>query len=113
MPWQPLPSSGQEPQAMGESLERLVRSLGAPSAGVTTSIFADWAEIVGVQVAAHCRPATLRDRVLTVSVTDPGWATQLRFLEEEILGRIATATGSDEVTKIEVRVRPGDGSRSR
>jgi predicted nucleic acid-binding Zn ribbon protein len=90
---------------MAESLERLVRSLGAPSAGVTTSIFADWGDIVGTQVAAHCRPATLRDRVLVVTVTDPGWATQLRFLESEVLGRIATATGSDEVTRIEVRVR--------
>ena len=98
---------------MAESLERLVRSLGAPSAGVTTSIFADWAEIVGAQVAAHCRPTTLRDRVLVVTVTDPGWATQLRFLESEILGRITTATGSDEVTKIEVRVRAVDPATGR
>jgi predicted nucleic acid-binding Zn ribbon protein len=94
---------------MGESLDRLVRGLGAPSAGVTTSIFADWGEIVGEQIAAHCRPATLRERILTVTVTDPGWATQLRFLEGELLGRIATATGSDEVIKIEVRVRGAGG----
>ena len=66
---------------MAESLERLVRGLGAPAAGVTTSIFADWPEVVGAQVAAHCRPLSLRDRVLVVTVTDPGWATQLRFLE--------------------------------
>ena len=98
---------------MAESLDRLVRSLGAPSAGVTTSIFADWADIVGPQVAAHCRPVTLRDRGLTVAVTDPGWATQLRFLEAEILARIATATGSDEVTRIDVRVRPSGAAGGR
>ena len=94
---------------MGESLDRLVRGMGAPSAGVTTSIFADWPEIVGQQIAAHCHPASLRERVLIVTVTDPGWATQLRFLEAELLGRIATATGSDEVVRIEVRVRGASG----
>ena len=71
MPWQPLPSSGEEPEALGETVQRLARSLGAPSAGVSTSVFTDWADIVGVQVAAHCQPSTLRDRVLTVTVTDP------------------------------------------
>ena len=98
---------------MSDTLERLVRSLGAPAAGVTTSIFADWADVVGEQVAAHCRPVTIRDRVLVVAVTDPGWATQLRFLEGEILTRITTATASDEVTRIEVRVRPSDPSGGR
>ena len=47
----------------------------------------------------------LRERTLVVAVADPAWATQLRFLEQELLARIAAATGSDEVTAIEVRVR--------
>jgi predicted nucleic acid-binding Zn ribbon protein len=90
---------------LGETIDRLVRAMGAPSADVTRSIFADWLEIVGAQVAAHARPHALRERTLVVAVSDPAWATQLRFLEVELLGRIAAATGSDEVTAIEVRVR--------
>ena len=106
MPWQPLPSSsGGEPRPLGETVDRLVRSMGAPSAEATRSIFADWAEIVGDQIAEHARPHALRERTLVVAVADPAWATQLRFLETELLGRIAAATGSDEVTSIEVRVR--------
>ena len=79
--------------------------MGAPSADATRSIFADWSEIVGDQIAEHARPHALRERTLVVAVTDPAWATQLRFLETELLGRITAATGSDEVTAIEVRVR--------
>lgn len=106
MPWQPLPSSSDgDPRPLGETIDRLVRAMGAPSADVTRSIFADWLEIVGAQVAAHARPHALRERTLVVAVSDPAWATQLRFLEVELLGRIAAATGSDEVTAIEVRVR--------
>ena len=114
VPWQPLPSSsGADPRPLGESVDRLVRGLGAPSADATRSIFADWADIVGEQIAEHARPHALRERTLVVAVTDPAWATQLRFLETELLSRIAAATGSDEVTAIEVRVRseraPKDG----
>jgi predicted nucleic acid-binding Zn ribbon protein len=106
VPWQPLPSSSAgDPRPVSETIDRLVRSMGAPSADVTRSIFADWPEIVGEHLAAHARPHALRERTLVVAVSDPAWATQLRFLEAELLGRIAAATGSDEVNAIEVRVR--------
>lgn len=98
---------------MAESLERLVRGLGAAPAGVATSVFSDWEAIVGEQIAAHCQPTSLRDRTLVVTVSEPGWATQLRFLETELLARIATATGSDEVASIQVRVRPTGGGPTR
>jgi predicted nucleic acid-binding Zn ribbon protein len=106
MPWQPLPSSsGGEPQPLGDSVDRLVRSLGAPSAKLTQSVFADWDDIVGPAIAPHAKPKALRERTLVVAVADPAWATQLRFLEGELLERIAAATGSDEIRSIEVRVR--------
>jgi predicted nucleic acid-binding Zn ribbon protein len=43
--------------------------------------------------------------VLVVGVDDPAWATQLRFLESELLERLAAEFGPGEVTSIEVRVR--------
>ena len=109
MPWQPLSSSNEDPQPLGPTVDRLVRGLGAPSAASTRSIFADWDDIVGDQIAAHARPHALRERTLVVAVVDPAWATQLRFLEAELLTRLAAATGSDEVVAIEVRVRPTSG----
>jgi predicted nucleic acid-binding Zn ribbon protein len=98
---------------LADTVDRLARSLGAPSAQVTQSIFADWDEIVGPAIAPHARPQALRERTLVVAVADPAWATQLRFLEAELLARIAAATGSDEVAGIEVRVRPTGGIATR
>jgi predicted nucleic acid-binding Zn ribbon protein len=91
---------------LGDSVDRLVRSLGAPSAQLTQSVFADWDAIVGDAIAPHAKPHALRERTLVVAVADPAWATQLRFLESELVTRIGQSTGSDEVRSIQVRVRP-------
>jgi predicted nucleic acid-binding Zn ribbon protein len=105
MPWQALPSeSGADPDPIRSSLDRLLRQWGTASTATTQSLFADWDEIVGSPLAAHARPRSLRNGTLVVVVSDPAWATQLRFLEQELLTRIRAATRSDEVTAIQVRV---------
>jgi predicted nucleic acid-binding Zn ribbon protein len=43
---------------------------------------------------------------LVVAVSDPAWATQLRFLERDLVERLRTELGTDAVNEIEVRVRP-------
>jgi predicted nucleic acid-binding Zn ribbon protein len=90
-----------------------MRNFGAPEVATVRSVFDRWSELVGDQVAQHATPASLRDGVLTVAVEDPAWATQLRFLEAQLLTRIAELFGTDEVTSIVIRVRRGDGSRPR
>jgi predicted nucleic acid-binding Zn ribbon protein len=45
---------------------------------------------------------------LVVVVDQPGWATQLRFLEADLLRRLAEMVGPGVVETIEVKVRrPG------
>jgi predicted nucleic acid-binding Zn ribbon protein len=68
-------------------------------------VFGRWEDAVGPQVAAHARPAALVDGRLVVEVDHPTWATQLRFLEAELLARLRDIGGVDEVTSIELRVR--------
>ena len=110
MPWQPLPSDQEpDPAPVHESVDRLLRGWGSASVAATGSVFADWDEIVGPQLAGHAHPRSLRNGVLVVAVSDPAWATQLRFLEAELVARIGQSTGSDEVRAIQVRVLAGDG----
>ena len=112
MPWQPLPSGSQpDPSPVRDSVDRLLHSWGSASVAATGSVFGDWDDIVGPQLAGHAQPRSLRDGVLVVAVTDPAWATQLRFLEPELVARIAQSTGTDEVRSIQVRVRPGGGGQ--
>ena len=107
MPWEPLPTDdGAEPSSVRSSLDRVMRRLGGPSADATTGIFGRWEELVGDGVAANSRPVALRDTTLVIAVTDPAWATQLRFLESQIVTRLQVELGARTVTEIEVRVRP-------
>jgi len=94
---------------MARSLDRVVRGLGGTPAEVVGTLFGRWEEIVGPQIAAHARPVAVREGVLVVTVDDPAWATQVRFLEAEMLRRLVEVTGGGEITSIEVRVRPAHG----
>jgi predicted nucleic acid-binding Zn ribbon protein len=104
--WKPLPGQVPEPRRVGESLDRVAGSLGVPRASTLSAVFASWAEMVGESVAQHSRPRSLRDGVLVVAVDEPAWATQLRWLEVDLLARLESAMGPGQVTRIEVRVQP-------
>ena len=106
MPWEPLPDENDgEPARVGTPLDRIMRNLGASLPGTMRSVFDAWPDLVGEQVAAHAAPTSLRDGVLVVTVADPAWATQLRFLGAELVTKIAERFGPEEVTSVEVRVR--------
>jgi predicted nucleic acid-binding Zn ribbon protein len=95
-----------EPVSLEESLDVVVRSLRGTGAKATAGVFGQWEEAVGPAVAAHARPALLDDGRLVIEVDQPGWATQLRYLEAELLQRFAAIAGPGAVRSIEVRVRP-------
>jgi predicted nucleic acid-binding Zn ribbon protein len=92
-----------EPRPLSSSLDRVLRSLKAPDTRATGAVFGRWEEIVGARVAAHARPVKLEDGRLVVEVDDPAWATQLRFLEADLVTRLSEAGGL-AVTSVDVRV---------
>jgi predicted nucleic acid-binding Zn ribbon protein len=96
--------AGRAPRSLGELLGRyLGRTLGkdAPAAN---DIFAKWRSIVGDAIADNVTPVRLEAGTLTVEVTEPAWATQLRFLEQQVVTTLREHAG-DVVDSIEVRVR--------
>ena len=105
MPWDPLPTNADsEPRPVSSSLDRLVRHLGGPSVSAVGEVFGGWADIVGENVAAHTHPVSVRGGTLVVAVDDPAWATQLRFLEPQILAQVSQSLGSSELVSLQVRV---------
>ncbi len=105
-PVAPLPGGpGPGPRAVADSLDRVTASLGGPRASVLTAVFNSWSALVGEGLASHCRPQSLRGGVLVVAVDDPAWATQLRWLESDLLARLAEAVGEGAVREIRVRVQ--------
>jgi predicted nucleic acid-binding Zn ribbon protein len=70
------------------------------------AVFAHWEQLVGPEIAAHAEPRSLRAGVLLLAVDQSGWATQLRYLAPDLLGRLRLATGTTEITEIQIRVAP-------
>ena len=92
---------------LAHELNALLRRMGSESSDVVAGVFGEWESIVGEQIAAHVSPVMIKDSRLVVTVDDPAWATQTKFLESEIAQKVSQATKMT-IHGIEVRVkRPG------
>ena len=104
-PWRPLPGDAPPPRGLRDSLDRIARSLGGPSADALSTIFSRWEDIVGPAVAEASRPLSLHRGTLTIAVDQPGWATQLTYLQADLLRSIEAVAGPGTVTSVRVTVR--------
>jgi predicted nucleic acid-binding Zn ribbon protein len=93
-----------EPTPLNAAMDRLLRSLKGGDRQTTVTVFSRWAELVGDSVAAHVRPLKLDGGTLVVEVDDPAWATQMKFLEADLLDRLK-GSGGMSVERIEIRVK--------
>ncbi len=95
-------SSG--PRPVGASLDRLLGLLRVPSTGLLDTVFGRWDEVVGADLARHVRPVSIDGDELVVVATDAAWASEVRWLEGEVLARLAEVSGSDRIRRVSVRV---------
>lgn len=102
-----------EPVVVGDAIDGLLRSLrGGAGRAEVGGVFGRWDEAVGPAVAANVRPVRLERGTLLVEVSDPAWATHVRFLADDLRGRLAVVAGV-QVDGLEVRVaRGGRGGSS-
>ncbi|GGM09889.1 DciA family protein [Dactylosporangium sucinum] len=92
-----------DPQPFGDVLQRLVKQRGWQRPTAEAKVFGEWAQVVGEDVAAHCRPLKLEQGELTVEAESTAWATQLRMLAGKLLARIAGEVGHNVVTKLHIQ----------
>jgi predicted nucleic acid-binding Zn ribbon protein len=106
VPWRPLPDpEGDPPQPLSVSLDRVLSALGSPPVATVSAVFDQWSTIVGPAIAGAAEPVALDGTTLVVKVRDGGWASQLRWMERELLVKIDDALGAGVVDRLEVRVR--------
>ena len=96
--------------SLAGALDALLDRLGAESTAAITGVFAEWPKIVGEQVAQHVTPIKLERGRLIVEIDDPSWATQMRFLEPQLVEKLNASTTST-ITAIEVRVKRNPRNR--
>lgn len=91
-----------DPQSAGALVDKLVADRGWQGTAAAAAVVARWAELVGPEVAGHCRPTALAGGELTLVAESTAWATQLRLLAGQLLTRIAAEVGPGVVATIRV-----------
>ena len=91
---------------VGAPLGRVLRHLGVPSADAMPSLEARWAAAVGPALAENSEPVVVRNGRLVVRVEDPAWASQLRWMEHQVVAALREGPGFETVRGLEVRVGP-------
>ena len=77
-----------DPVPVTDALDGLLRSLrGGAGRAEVGGVFGRWEEAVGPALAANVRPVRLEHGTLLVEVDDPAWATQVRYLADDIIAR--------------------------
>ena len=102
-----------EPRPLRDSLAEVSADLGLPEPDALAFLIQEWESLVGPEVAPHCRLTSLRDGVLRVTVDTAPRATQLRYLEGDLVERAASLVGADVVRELRVRVGSPSARRGR
>ena len=101
-PWSGAGADRRDPAPLGASLDDLVREQRWEATVRSAGLSSRWDQIVGAEIAAHCRPERLVDGELTCVAESTAWATQIRLLNRQILERIAAALGTGVVRSLRV-----------
>jgi len=96
--------SADDPVALRDAVAAVGRELGLAPPDELAALTREWPAIVGDAVAAHATVRSIRDGVCTIEVDEPGWATQVRYAERQVVERARACCGPDVVTSIRVVV---------
>lgn len=94
---------GRDPVRFGEAIAKLVAERGWQDTTTAAGVLANWAQVVGPEIADHCQPVSLVDGELVLVAESTAWATQLRLLTKTLVARVREHAGEGVVSKVVVR----------
>lgn len=97
------PGDSRDPVLFGAAIQRLVTERGWQDTTTAAGVLANWDQVVGPEIADHCRPVSLLEGELVLVAESTAWATQLRLLTKTLLSRVREHAGEGVVTKVVVR----------
>ena len=102
-----IPGELGEPVSIGDAAALVGNELGLAEPRSSALLDGAWSEVVGDDVAQHSRARGVRNGVLEIVVDAPAWATQLRYLEADLVERASRLVGPGVVSAVRVSVDPG------
>ena len=100
----------QEAVPVADILADITKKLGVSRSIALESMQVGWPDIVGAEVAKHCRPVDLTDGTLVLSVNSAVWMFTLRRISQTtLLSSVQAAPHGSEVKRIALRPSSGEG----
>jgi predicted nucleic acid-binding Zn ribbon protein len=99
-------------------IDPVARRAGMTAGADTGIVWRRWSDIVGIDVARHAEPSSLRNGLLRVRTDSPAWATELSYMTAELRTRVNEVFGKEIVHEVRVwtssePVRPPQPARRR
>ena len=101
--WSGARPDSRDPALLSDTVNELVNDRKWSRTITAAGLLPRWEQIVGVDIAAHCRPERVEGTELTCVAESTAWATQLRLMSAQVLARIAAEVGPDIVSRLKVR----------
>jgi predicted nucleic acid-binding Zn ribbon protein len=102
-----IPGELGEPVSIGDAAALVGNELGLAEPRSFARLVDAWNDIVGDAVAQHSRPRGVRNGVLEIVVDASAWATQLRYLEADLVERASQLVGPGVIGAVRISVDPG------
>ena len=92
------------PQPIGSMLGPVLADLGLETTQAAFRILELWEDVVGPEIAKHCRPVSVRRGVLEAEVDSSVWCQQLQMQRPQLLAGLREALGPEAPSDLRFRV---------
>jgi predicted nucleic acid-binding Zn ribbon protein len=99
----PAGAGGRDPQPLSSAVDRLIEDQGWTHQASVAVLMADWAAIVGRDLAEHVQPVGFDDGVLVLQAESTAWATQVRLLLPRLHAAVDERVGTGVVRSIRIQ----------
>ena len=91
-----------DPQSLETVLSEVIANRNWSKGVAEGSLFSDWVQIVGQEIATHTTPISLVDGKLTIQSSSTAWATQMRLMQDDLLKTISNSAPGALVEELNV-----------
>lgn len=91
---------------IGDVLEKVIRLYRPMTDQSLIRVWDLWEAAVGNNVCANARPAAFNADTLLVHVSNSTWLHHLRFLERDLIEKLNSALGGNQIKKIRFKIGP-------
>lgn len=99
-------SEGRDPGSMSDAFDDLTSMHGWDAHLARAELLAEWAQVVGSDVAAHTTPVSSDHGIVEVHCDSNAWATQLRMMRSHVLATLHEKFPNAEIVEVRIKA-PG------